>query len=306
MQKISSCGREFDHPIMNAAGTCKLLDDVKKLAKSAVSAVMVGSITVEPRDGNPGNVWEHCGSYTLNSLGLPNPGIDYYRTNLPEMKKICADNGKPLLVSVAGFSPNEYAVLAEVAVSGGADFVELNLGCSNVWGTDGQKPITSFDEALIRSIINYVKREIESFGVKLSPYSNPLELVAVASVIRDWSRRIEFVTTSNTFPNAYGCTENGRQHIAVGKGLAGFAGPAMKPIALGQVIQFRGLLDPGIEIIGAGGVTNGQDVLDYVRNGAKLVQVGSEFMRSHDPRVFGRILQEYVDLAISEQQGEEK
>lgn len=299
MNTISFLGRTVGHPIMNAAGTCKCLEDVEKLARSAVAAIMVGSITVEPREGNPGNVWEHMGSYSINSLGLPNPGLEYYRTNIPEMKKMAADSDKLLFVSVAGFSPAEYAELSLMAMEAGADFVEEDLGCPNVRGDDGQKTIASFDQDLIQEVFDKVSAEIDYFGVKLSPYSNPLELAAIAEILNGRRDVVKFITTSNTFPNSYSCDKDGVQRITVGKGLAGFAGPSMKPIALGQVVQFRDLLIPDIEIIGAGGVTSGQDVCDYVMNGAELVQVGSEFARSHDPSVFSTILQEYVELVMS-------
>jgi len=300
MQSISFLGKTLDHPIMNAAGTCKRLEEVQKLAKSAVSAIMVGSITKEPREGNPGNVWEHLGSYSLNSLGLPNPGADYYRQNIPEMKKLAHDNGKLLFVSVAGFSPDEYAELAAMAVEAGADFIELNLGCPNVWGSGGQKPIASFDRDLIGKIIQSVfDKNLLEFGCKVSPYSNPLELAAAVEVFNWFKACVGFVTTCNTFPNAYGCHQDGRQLIAVGKGLAGFAGPAMKALGLGQAIQFRDLLDPMTEVIGVGGIGNGQDVCDYVMCRAKLVQVGSEFARTHNPNLFDGILQNYVDRAIA-------
>lgn len=298
MNRISFLGRELEHPIMNAAGTCKTLEDVKKLARSSVSAIMVGSITKEPRDGNPGNVWEHCGGYSLNSLGLPNRGFDYYKQTIPEMKRIASDAGKLLFVSVAGFSPEEYAEGSLIAMEMGADFAEENLGCPNVWGDNGQKPIASFSPSLSDRIISMVSKDIGQFGVKLSPYSNPTELANMAEMLNGWCRVVRFVTTSNTFPNAFDCHADGKQLIAVGKGLAGYAGPGMKPIALGQLVQFRDLLDKGIEMIGAGGVANGQDVVDYERCGAKLVQVGSEFARSHDPNVFGGMLQEYVDLTF--------
>jgi dihydroorotate dehydrogenase (fumarate) len=72
-------GITLEHPLMNAAGMCKTTPQVIRLARSAVAAVMVGSITMEPRAGNQGNVfWQDpAGRYSLNSLGLPNPGSAY-------------------------------------------------------------------------------------------------------------------------------------------------------------------------------------------------------------------------------------
>src|SRR3989344_3127833 len=111
---------------MNAAGTCKLLEDVQRLSRSATSAIMVGSITKEERTGNEGDVYWADSIHSINSLGLPNRGAAYYAAHLPSMVRVAHDEGKPLFVSVAGFSPEEYAHLTEVALKGGADLVELN------------------------------------------------------------------------------------------------------------------------------------------------------------------------------------
>jgi len=267
---------ELEHPIMNAAGTCKSLADVKELAKSAVSAIMVGSVTVEQRNGNLGNnPWVPLpeAGFSLNSLGLPNPGLSAYRNLIPEMKKIARDANKPLFVSVAGFSPDEYVTFARAMLDVGADFVELNLGCPNVWGDDGQKPIASFDLDLIRQIVSDVSDDVDRFGVKLSPYSNPDQLSATAKFLSGWKSCVQFVTTSNTYPNGYAVNAAGQPHVSVGVGLAGLGGQALKPIALGQLRQLKDQLDPSTHLIGVGGISSGQDVLDYVRTGATLVQV---------------------------------
>lgn len=84
----SIAGIKLDHPIMNAAGPeCKKLEDVESLARSSVAAVMVGSITLEERPGNPGNVyWQSPTGFSLNSLGLPCPNVEYYKHNLPILR----------------------------------------------------------------------------------------------------------------------------------------------------------------------------------------------------------------------------
>src|SRR3989344_7949015 len=176
-------GLTFEHPIMNAAGTCKTFEQVRDLARSAVSAVMVGSVTVEPRDGNPApNYWSGP-LFSLNSLGLPNPGIKYYMLHVPVMAHLCHDLGKPLFVSVAGFSPDEYAQMTYFMLDAGADLVEQNLGCPNVWGKDGQKPVASFNEELI---IEITERTREAVGdaarviAKVSPFTNPLAIQSLA------------------------------------------------------------------------------------------------------------------------------
>lgn len=290
-------GIDLEHPLMNAAGTCRSVESAKKLSLSPVAAVIVGSITLEPRDGNSGDVFWSGQNYAINALGLPNGGATYYRKNLPILSSILHDKGKPLFVSVAGFNPSEYGILAELAFSGGADLVELNLSCPNVWGDGVQKPIASFVPDLISEIILSVDEKVGKearIAVKVSPFSNPLQLEEVGRLIAN-SPLVKAVTTTNTFPNVYLSDEKGVSRIS-GIHFGGLSGPAMKPIGLGQVMQWRAQLGSGTLIFGVGGVTNGQDMLDYLRCGASLVQVATAYLQSEDNNIFSRILSQFVDL----------
>ena len=297
---VEIAGTYLEHPLMNAAGTCKLLEGtegVRELARSATAAVMVGSITIEPREGNPGEVYWASEVFSLNSLGLPNPGKPYYRQHLPEMVAIAHRSGKPLLVNVAGFTPSEYAVLAELAFQGGADLVELNLDCPNVWQGGQQKPIACFDPQLVSEILYYVKERVgleAKVAVKLSPFSDPFVLNEVAQMIGQ-SKVVKMVTTINTFPNAFSYDERGKPRITPGGGLAGFGGPAIKPIGLGQVKQLRGMLPEHIDIVGVGGITTGQDILDYQRAGAAAVQIATALLERR-AKVFSTLLTELINV----------
>ncbi|MDO8663793.1 MAG: dihydroorotate dehydrogenase [Candidatus Wildermuthbacteria bacterium] len=290
--KISETYMGFDNLLMNAAGTCKKIDEVKELARAPTAAVVVGSITIEQRSGNEGEVFcPFPGLYTLNSLGLPNPGAPYYWQNIPEMVEIAHKAGKPLFVSVAGFTPSEYAVLAKLVLGRGADLVELNLGCPNIWQGNQQKRIASFDPELVRAILQCVQEEIgpeANVAVKLSPFSDPFALGEVAKVIGQ-SRLVKVVTASNTFPNALVLDGRGKPRITPGGGLAGLGGPAMKPINLGQVRQLRSLLPERIHIIGVGGIERGGDVFDYEKVGVAAVQIAT-ILFERGPRVFEDLL----------------
>lgn len=294
--QTSVAGIQLEHPLMNAAGTCKMIEDVERLSRSATAAIMVGSITMEPRTGNSGDVYWAGPMFSLNSLGLPNRGAEYYSKAPPEMVRIAHDSGKPLLVSVAGFAPSEYAELASLAVWGGADLVELNLGCPNVWHDGAQKRIACFDAELVDQIQERVLERVGSdakIAVKISPFSDPFALAEVARVIGE-SKMVKVVTTVNTFPNTF--SFNGEKpRITPGGGLAGFAGPAMKPIGLGQVRQLRGLLPNSIEIIGAGGITQGGDIREYRQSGAVAVQVATAYLERHE-QVFSTLLGELLEI----------
>src|SRR5678816_1242451 len=95
---------ELEHPLMNAAGYCKDIGHVKELVASASSAVVVGSITVEPRSGNSGDVYFNSPCFALNSLGIPNRGAVFYKQQLPLLAEQVHSAGKPIIVNIAGFT----------------------------------------------------------------------------------------------------------------------------------------------------------------------------------------------------------
>lgn len=287
----SVAGVAFEHPVINAAGTAKSQDDVTRLARSPVAAVTVGSITKEPRDGNGGEVYASRPGYAVNALGMPNRGAAFYREILPGLAAATQAAGKPLIVSVAGFSPDEYGELAHVAADGGADLVELNLGCPNVWDGGEQKRIMSFDPELVSRSLRAAAGIAVPVGVKLSPLSDPVLLAEVAAAVTDAGAR--FVVSCNTFPNGLVVRTDGRSAIDVGFG--GVSGAALKPIALGQVSQLRALLPDHVDIVGCGGVRSGQDVRDLLGAGAAAVGLATAYWDAgEDPGVFGDLLADWL------------
>jgi len=288
-------GMALANPLILAAGFVKTAEDLVPLLDSDVAVITVGSGTVEPRQGNPGNVYWAEGPFSLNSIGLTNPGISYYQEKLPGMVRLAEQAGKRLFFSAAGFSPQEFADLAEMSVRAGVHMVEINFGCPNIREGDEQKRIFSFYPDLIETTLGKVNQAIgetkAQLAVKLSPFSNPEDLVAVAEVVAG----VDVVVTSNTFPNGYMGDGEGNPRIEFANGLAGLAGPAMKPIALGQVLQLRGLL-MSMGIIGVGGVSTGQDVMDLRRVGADAVAVGTAY-KEEGPGVFARILGEFAEIS---------
>lgn len=294
----------LDHPIMNGAGWgCKTLEEVQLLAATPVSAIVVGSITMEPRSGNPGNVYwaDPMGRFSLNSLGLPNRGWPYYEELLQRMRLVAHDAKKPLVVSIACFSPEEYATLAGLVANQDVDMIELNLGCPNVWGQDGQKPIASYEPRIVENILALVREEIRrsrfpqiTVAAKISPLP-PSILNEVAAVIAE-TGIVDVVTATNTLPNGF-MWNGAKPAIEAGGGLAGIAGASLKPLAMGVVKQLCDLLPDRIDIIAVGGIECGQDALDYLRIGPKVKAV--QVVTAHanqGPKVFNRILTEFVGL----------
>lgn len=262
--------------VMNAAcSVAKTHEDIQNLVRTNIDIVTIGSITVDPRTGNPEPRWYSTESFAINSFGMPNEGLEYYRKNLPTMISVIHDAQKKANLSVAGFNTDEYTKLAAMADQVGVDFVELNLGCPNVQVDGKQKPIASFDMDYMEEIINAVRLVCtKPILIKLSPYSNPAELNSVASLLG--SLEVSGVVTSNTFANTYS-EVNGKAVVAMEYG--GLSGKVMAPIGLGQVRQFRAALPASVEVIGVGGIESYKDASDYFDAGASAVQVATLIVR---------------------------
>lgn len=258
------------HPLMNAAGTVKLVGPALALARSPVAALMLGSYTLNARTGNTGPTYHAGKGFCLNRLGMPNPGVDYLVEVASTVKVALA--GRPLFASVAADDLIDCLRTIE-CVPSCVDYLEVNLGCPNVEGMR----IGSFDLDLIDAILARTTRGV---GLKLSPYSDPGLLRDVAAIV---SGRAVFLTLSNTFPNGW-------QRGALNGAYGGISGAAMKPIVLGQIRQFAGLL-PSMPILAAGGFLRGPDWQDYAAAGACSAQIATRYIAGgEDPDVFVTML----------------
>lgn len=294
-------GISLKHPLMNAASTCGLLggrEGVEELARSAASAIMVGPITLGPRENDRGDTYCSKEGFSLKLLGIPRPGAEYYREYLPKMVQVTHREGKKLFVSVAGFNPREYAQLAVMAFEGGADLVELNLDYPIIMQDGEQKPIACFDPDVVLEILWCVEETVgagATIAVKLSPFS-VLSLLAKIVRLLSAARMVKVVTTMNTFPNAFAYRDNKELCIDLSGGLASLGGAAVKQTGLRQVKQLKILLPDRIDVVGVGGIATGQDVLDYLRAGATAVQIAADLLQ-RGPKVFDDILSEMVNAA---------
>ncbi len=274
-------GIELSAPVMNAAcSVAKSVEDIKALLATNIGVVTVGTITVEPRDGNPEPRWFAGNGFALNSFGMPGGGVEYYRTHLPALVEEAHSRGKHLSLSIGGFSVEEYVTLATAAEAIGVDFIELNLSCPNVQIDGKQKPIASFDPEYMTAVIAAVEAiSTKPLLLKLSPYSNPADLARAAEVAAA-GKHVAAVVTSNTFANGY-YSQDDEPVVAVE--LAGVSGHSLLPIALGQVRQFRKLLPESIAIIGVGGIESASDAEQYFAAGATAVQAATLIVRDgHD------------------------
>ncbi len=288
--------------IGNAAGTVKTPTEFKELLRSAATAVTIGSITMDPRPGNSGETYYHHGPerWSLNSLGMPNQGAEKLADWLPELRDLASEARAELRVSVAGFNPQEYAELADICLRGGADDVELNLGCPNVWGSDGkQKPIPSYQPELVAEILARVRKvtpEKSNVSVKISPVEEFHKLCLLAKCISQ-SGIVSRVVAVNTLPNQDREREKGGPALSFNGGnrLGGLSGRPLKRHGIRVVTVLRGTLPSHVKIIGVGGIFDGRDVLDYLEAGASGVMLGTAFLE-YGTRIFSNVLQEFAEL----------
>lgn len=288
-------GVDSNFPVGAAAGWCKTVDDVRELARSTASFLVVGSYTVLPRDGNPGNVFNGMSEFSLNSLGMPNLGIEYLKSYGHEMVKLAHVREKPIYLSIAGFSPWEYGILAHVAIEIGFDGVEVNMGCPNVADGGKRKAIASFDPQMVHAILSEIGTSMKEtiLTVKVSPMTNPQDIVHIAGVISQYP--VHAVVSMNTIPNSLDFTSEGKLVIETPdkNGWAGGAGSAILPMALGQVSQWRKVLPDTIQVWGVGGVQNGLAAKKMLLAGASVVQVATGLF-VYGPKIFSDIASEFV------------
>ena len=299
--KTNLASISLEHPLMNASGTCGLLDGregVEGLARSAASAIMVGPITLRPQEGDRGDMYRSKEGFSLKLLGIPRPGAEYYRRHLPEMVQVTHMEGKKLFVSVAGSNPRKYARLAAMAFERGADLVELNLGYPTIMQNGEQKPIACFSPDMVFEILWYVEKAVGPraiVAVKLFPFSD-FSLLAKIARLLSAARMVKVVTAMNTLPNAFACRNNKELCIDLNGGLAGLGGAAVKQTGLRQVKQLKILLPDRIAVVSVGDIATGQDVLDYLHAGATAVQIATDLLQ-RGTKVFDNILGEMVNAA---------
>lgn len=284
-------GIQLENPLMNGAYIgSKTLEDVEELARSAAGAVVVGSISVKPRLANAGQgYWLHKeGLFSLNSFGMPNGGLPYFEKSLPKMVEVAHAANKPLIANVIGFSNEEFVALIKLAEKSGADMVELNFGCPNVWDGGKQKRILSYHADLVKSTLEQVAkhRPKVKMCVKISPLP-PDILVAVAMEIIN-SGTVQAITCTNSYPNA-AVTMGARLNGLADNTLAGMSGRALKPISLGLVKQLKAILPADLAIIGCGGISTSNDVMDYLDAGAAAIQVATA-LKEEGTGIFTQLL----------------
>jgi dihydroorotate dehydrogenase (NAD+) catalytic subunit len=285
------CGIELAHPVINASGTFDAIAAERVFGEQLIerfpfSAFVSKTVTVKPRQGNPPpRLWELAGGM-INSIGLPNNGLQgYLAKDLPKLAKLPV----PLIVNVMGFSRDEVAEL----VSAFADqdevaALELNVSCPNVetgmvMGADPHELALLLER--VRPITD------KPLIVKLTPNASDVAAVARAAEQAGASA----LSLINTIRGMALHPLTGEPWL--GGETGGVSGPAVRAVALAQVRAVAG--EVSIPVVGMGGVQSGRDARDLMRVGADIVAVGTESFR--DPAAGLRIASELHELRTEEE-----
>lgn len=284
----------FDNCLMNAAGVyCMTREELAEVDASAAGSFVTKTGTLTKRAGNPEPRYADTTLGSINSMGLPNLGYQYYLDYVIELQN--QPNSKNHFLSLVGMSPEEtHTILKAVQASDYHGLVELNLSCPNVPG----KPQIAYDfettEAILTEVFTYYTKP---FGVNLPPYFDIVHFDQAAAVFNKFP--LTFVNCINSIGNGL-VIDDETVVIKPKNGFGGIGGDYVKPTALANVHAFYQRLNPSIQIIGTGGVKTGRDAFEHILCGASMVQLGT-ILHQEGPAVFERITNELK--AIMDEKG---
>ena len=286
---VEFCGIELAHPIINGSGTFDAIAAHRAfgdalLQRFPFAAFVSKTVTLAPRQGNPPpRLWE-LPAGMINSIGLPNKGLDgYLAEDLPKLTALPV----PLVVNVMGFSRDEVAELVTAFAERPEVFaLELNVSCPNV----ETGLVMGADPFEVAALLERVRPlTTKPLIVKLTP--NATDVAAVAQAAE--AAGANALSLINTVRGMALDPRTGAPWL--GGGTGGVSGPAVRAVALAQVRSVREAVS--LPVIGMGGVQSGRDAFDLLRVGADLVAVGTESFR--DPAAGLRVAAELSELLAS-------
>lgn len=273
-------GLKLDNPVIPASGTFGYGKEFRELYDlDILGSIAIKGTTLKPRYGNELPRIAECPSGMLNSVGLQNPGLrNVIEHELPELSEFFH---KPVIANISGFSIAEYIELAEeMDRIKNVGILELNVSCPNVrggglaFGTDADNVYT-----LCCGVKKAAKKPVY---VKLSP--NVTDIVDIAKACEEGGA--DGISLINTLLGLR--IDLQRRRTVLKNRMGGLSGPAVFPVALRMVYQVRRAVK--IPLIGMGGISSAEDVIEMMMAGASAVQIGA--MNLTEPLICRRIIRE--------------
>ena len=261
--KINFAGIEMKNPVTVASGTFgygREYADFFDLGK--LGAIITKGTSLKPKSGNkPPRVCETA-SGMLNSIGLQNPGVEYFAQNdLPFLRKF----DTKIIVNACGSTIDEYVELCKILNTLDIDGVELNLSCPNV--KEGCMAFGNTYEG-VKTVTKEVRKVLQKpLIVKLTP--NVTDIASIAKGVEDGGA--DAVSLINTLLGMKIDIHKRKPVLANNTG--GLSGPAIKPVAVRMVFQVAQAVK--IPIMGLGGIVSGEDAIEFMLAGATTVSIGA-------------------------------
>lgn len=262
---VNLCGEELDNPVIPASGTFGYGYEFAELYDiNCLGTFSFKGTTKEPRFGNPTPRIAECTAGMINAVGLQNPGVDkVISEELPRLKK-CFN--KKVMANVSGFSVDEYAYTCEkLDTQEQVGWLEVNVSCPNVHGggmSFGTDPRAAAE--VTKAVKAVTKKPVI---IKLSP--NVTDIVSIAKACEDAGA--DGISLINTLLGMRIDLRTKKPVIA--NTMGGFSGSAIFPVALRMVYQVSSAVN--IPVVGMGGVSSAEDVIEMMLAGATAVEIGA-------------------------------
>ena len=263
--KVTLCGIELDNPVIPASGTFGFGYEFSEIYDSnELGTFSFKGTTKDPRFGNPTPRIAECTSGMINAVGLQNPGVE--KVIAEELPKLAKCFHKPVMANVSGFSVEDYAYTCEkLDKEEQVGWLEVNVSCPNVHGggmSFGTQPEAAAE--VTRAVKAVTTKPVI---IKLSP--NVTDIVSIAKACEEAGA--DGISLINTM---LGMRINLRtRRPVIANTMGGFSGPAIFPVAVRMVYQVAHAVN--IPVIGMGGVSSAEDVIEMMLAGATAVEVGA-------------------------------
>ena len=263
--KVTLCGIEMDNPVIPASGTFGFGYEFAELYDiNCLGTFSFKGTTKDPRFGNPTPRIAECYAGMINAVGLQNPGVE--KVISEELPRLAKCFSKPVMANVSGFAIEDYAYTCEkLDKEDQVGWLEVNVSCPNVHGggmSFGTQPEAA--AAVTRAVKAVTKKPVI---IKLSP--NVTDIVSIAKACEEAGA--DGISLINTLLGMR-INLNTRKPVIANK-MGGFSGPAIFPVAVRMVYQVAHAVK--IPVVGMGGVSTAEDVIELMLAGATAVEVGA-------------------------------
>ncbi|MBM4249388.1 MAG: dihydroorotate dehydrogenase [Euryarchaeota archaeon] len=282
---VDVAGLRLENPFILASGVWgETGATLARALRAGAAAVVTKSVGLRPRPGYPNPTIVEVPSGLINSMGLPNPGIEEYGAEMEEALR----PGRPVIGSIFGATAGEFAALARRMERWGVSALELNLSCPHAKGLGAQ---LGQDPGTTKRITAAVKAAVDiPVFVKLTPTVASIAAIGRAAAAGGADALVAINTLKAMAIDLDLCIP------VLGHGTGGYSGPGIKPVGVACVYElFKAVRVP---LIGAGGVSTGEDAAEYLMAGATALEVGTLVLRKRD-RTFRQLSRELARFLAS-------